>query len=139
MTWWPGGLYTLTTDAGAQVRAQRAPLAGLTGPEVAYSVAGEKLLDGRLPAYSSDIDVGATVQVSAHAVLEEPHRVALQLVLAPTGQAPLHRETVGDRRFDDGRPNLWIVLTRSEDDPAARLVANRVHRRPPRLRIAERL
>jgi len=90
--------------------------------------------------YESDLQ-GATVQVSAHAVLEEPHRVALQLVLVPRGQQPYHRETVGDRRIEEGDPDIWIVLARFGDEPTERLVANRDGRAPGRaaLNIAERL
>lgn len=138
MTWRSNGLYCLTTDTGAELRAQRTPLASLKEPEVAYSIPGPRLLDGLPPLYASDLDVAATVQVSAHAVLEEPERVTLQLVLVPRGQAPAHRETVGDRRFDDGEPTMWIVLARSGDDPAERLVANRILRWPPPLRVAQR-
>ena len=138
MKWWLNGRYCLITDLGAELSAQRTPLASLKEPEVAYSIPGARLLDGGSPLYSSDVDVGATVQVSRHAVIEDPNRVALQLVLAPRGQAPYCRETVGDRRIDDGEPTMWILLAQSDDDPAARLVANRVLRWPPPLRIAVR-
>jgi hypothetical protein len=136
MTWRPDGLYCMTTDTGAELESERTPLADLKEPEVAYSIPGARLLDGSSPPYASDVDIGATVQVSAHAVLEEPHQVALQLLVVPRGQAPYHRETVGDRRIDDGEPTLWIVLARSGNDPAERHVANRVLPWPPPLRIA---
>jgi len=135
MTWSPNGLYCLTTDRGGQLNTQRTPLASLKEPEVAYSIPGLKLVDGGLPPYAYDVDHGATVQISGHAVVEEPHRVALQLVLVPRGQEPYHRETVGDRRIDDGEPTMWIVLTRSGGEPAERLVANRVLRWPPPVRV----
>ncbi len=104
---------------------------------VAYSIPGWRLLDDTLPPYTSDIE-GATVQINAHAVLEEPHRVALQLVLVPPGQEPYHRETVGDRRIENGDPAMWIVLARQGDEPAERLVASRVLRWPPPLRASVR-
>jgi hypothetical protein len=110
------------------------PLAAVREPRVVYSLPGPKLLDARLPAYASEIDLGATVQISAHAVIEEPHRVALQLVLVPRGEQPFHRETVGDRRIDDGDPDLWVVLDRRGDDPPDRVAAvQRVRRWPPPL------
>lgn len=138
MTWLPSGLYRLTTDTSTDTTVQRTPFASLKEPEVAYSIPGARLLDGSLPLYAYDVHSGATIQVSGHAVLEEPHRVALQLVLVPRGQEPYHRETVGDRRIDDGEPTIWVVLTRSGDDPAERLVANRVLRWPPQLRVGVR-
>jgi len=136
MTWWMDGRFCLTTDAGAEFRGNRTPLPNLKEPEVAYSIPGPRLLDDGF-LYESDLQ-GATVQVSAHAVLEEPHRVALQLVLVPRGQQPYHRETVGDRRIEEGDPDIWIVLARFGDEPTERLVANRVLRWPPPLRTAVR-
>jgi hypothetical protein len=138
MMWSANGLYRLTTDTSTDTKEQRAPLTSLREPEIAYSIPGVRLLDGSLPPYEYDAHSGATVQVSAHAVLEEPHRVALQLVLVPKGQEPYHRDAVGDRRIDDGEPTMWVVLTRSGDDPAERLVANRALRWPPPLRAGVR-
>jgi hypothetical protein len=139
MRWLPDGSYWLGSGA-RELKGQRTPLARVSQPEVAYSIPGPRLVSGRLPSYSRDPYVyGATVQISAHAVLEEPNRVALQLVLVAPGQEPYHRETVGDRRIDDGHPNVWIVLDRDGDEPTERLVANRVLRWPPPLGAAERL
>src|SRR6185503_1686476 len=122
-------------DNGIEQRGQRPALVAIDGPLVAYSIPGPQLLDEGIPPYDSDIDVGATVQVSAHAVLEEPNRVALQVVLVPRGEEPLHRETVGDRRTDDGQPDIWIVLDRSGEEPPGRVaVAQRVPRSQPPVR-----
>jgi hypothetical protein len=139
MTWCTDGRYRLNTDLNIQPLRQRVPLAAVNEPHVAYSIPGPRLLDQRVPPYASDVDSGATVQVSGHAVLEEPDRVALQLVLVPRGQQPYHRETVGDRRIDDGDPDIWIVLARVGDEPAERLVAKRILRWPPPLRVEGRL
>jgi hypothetical protein len=99
---------------------------------VAYSVPGPTLLSETVPRYAPDVDPGATVRISAHAVLDEPHRVALELVLVAHGNEPHHRETVGDRLIDSGDPDIWIVLTRAGDEPPERLVAaQRVLRWPP--------
>jgi hypothetical protein len=135
MTWWTDGRFEWTSEAGREQRGDREPLAAVREPRVAYSIPGPKLLDARLPPYASDIDVGATVQISAQAVLDEPQRVALQLILVPRGEEPYHRETVGDRRIDDGDPDLWVVLDRRADDPSGRVAAvQRVLRWPPTLR-----
>jgi hypothetical protein len=135
MKWSMDGRFEWTSDAGGEHRSHREPLAEVREPRVAYSIPGPNLLDSRVPAYASDIDQGFTVQISAHAVLEEPHRVALQLILVPRGEEPYHRETVGDRRIDDGDPDLWVVLDRRGDDPSGRVVAvQRVLRWPPTLR-----
>jgi hypothetical protein len=138
MTWWTDGRYRLTSGTSTEPVSQRVPLASLSEAHVAYSMPGPRLLDERVPGYASGIDQGATVQVSAHAVLEEPDRVELQLVLVPRGQEPYHRETVGDRRIDDGDPDIWIVLARFGDEPAERLVARRILRWPPPLRAETR-
>lgn len=104
----------------------------MSEPHVAYSIPGPRLLDDRVLPCVPDIHQGATVQISAHAVLEEPNRVELQLVLVPRGEQPYHRETVGDRRIDGGDPDIWVVLARFGDEPAGRLVAQRNPRwRPP--------
>src|SRR5207247_8261549 len=121
MTWAPDGRFLLTDDTGAKHEGQRRPPASISEPLVAYSIPGPKLLDEDIPLYAPDVDEGATVQISAHAVLEEPHRVALQLVLVPRGEEPYHRETVGDRRIDNGEPDLWVVLDRSGDEPPGRV------------------
>jgi hypothetical protein len=135
MTWYTDGRFRV----GADWESQRQPLAALSEPRVAYRIPGTRLLDERLPCYAHDLDDGATVQVSAHAVLEEPNRVELQLVLVPRGQEPYHRETVGDRRIEDGQPDIWVVLARSGDEPPDRVaVANRILRWPPPLRAQAR-
>lgn len=138
MTWWMDGRFRLTTESDTERVGQRPTPGALREPHVAYSIPGPRLLDPRLPPYDSDIDRGATIQVSGHAVLEEPHRVALQLVLVPRGEEPYHRETVGDRLIEEGEPDIWIVLARFGDEPAERLVANRVLRWPPPLRTEAR-
>jgi hypothetical protein len=136
MTWRVDGGFSLTTDTRAEFRGNRTPLRSLKEPEVAYSMAGRRLLDDGFP-YERDLQ-GATVQISAQAVIEEPDHVALQLVLVPRNHEPYHRETVGDRRIDDGEPDIWIVLARFGDEPAERLAAARVLRWPPPLRAAAR-
>jgi hypothetical protein len=115
MMWHPDGRFRLTDSAGRPHDSQRRTLASINEPLVVYSISGPELLDDALQPYDSTLDVGATVQVSAHAVLEEPTRVALQLVLVKRGDEPYHRETVGDRRIDDGQPDIWIVLARCDD------------------------
>jgi hypothetical protein len=134
MTWLMDGSFERSSDADGRYHSHREPLTEVREPRVAYSIPGPKLLDARVPEYGSDIDQGATVQISAHAVLEEPHRVALQLILVPRGEEPYHRETVGDRRFDDGNPDLWIVLDRGSDDPSDIAAVKHVPRWPPPLR-----
>jgi hypothetical protein len=134
MTWSMDGSFEWTGESTGGHRSHREPLSEVREPRVAYSVPGPKLLDARVPEYAPDVDQGATVQISAHAVLEEPHRVALQLVLVPRGEEPYHRETVGDRRFDDGNPDLWIVLDRRGDDPSDVAAVQRVLRWPPPIR-----
>ena len=138
MTWSADGRYRLTTGTSNERVSQRVPIASLSEPQVAYSIPGPRLLDAEVPPYESDFHLGATIQISAHAVLEEPDRVELQLVLVPRGEEPYHRETVGDRRIDDGNPDIWIVLARFGDEPAGRLVANRILRWPPPLRAETR-
>ena len=134
MTWSVDGHCEWTSGAGEGHHSQREPPFAVREPRVAYSLPGPKLLDARLFEYDPYIDWGATVQISAHAVLEEPHRVALQLILVPRGEQPLHRETVGDRRIDDGHPDLWVVLDRRDGAPPERVaVAQRVLRWPPSL------
>jgi hypothetical protein len=136
--WCADGRFRLTTETGTEHESQRRPLSTISQPLVAYSIPGPKLLD-EIPLYAPDVDLGATVQVSAHAVLEEPHRVALQLVLVPRGQEPYHRETVGDRRIDEGAPDIWVVLDRFGDDPPGRVaVAQHTLRWPPPLRAQAR-
>jgi len=110
----------------------------LQEPVVVFSIPGPKLLDERLYTYDSIADKGATVQISAYAVLEEPDRVALQLVMVPRGQEPYHRETVGDRRIDDGEPAMWIVLARFGEEPGERVAAQRIPGWPRPLRAAVR-
>jgi hypothetical protein len=129
MTWWVDGRYRFTTETGARLRSHRMPLATLKDPELAYRMPGSALLDQRLPAYTPQM-LGATVQIAAEAVLEEPDRVELQLLLAPRGQVPEHRETVGDRLIEDGEPSLWMVLARFGGDPASALAAFRPRPRP---------
>jgi hypothetical protein len=133
MTWSADGSFRLTTATGAEHASQRRPLVEIDQPLVAYSIPGPKLLDENLALYEVGWDVGATVQVSGHAVAEEPHRVQLQLILVPRGDQPYHRETVGDRRIDDGQPDLWVVLDRAGDDPLRRAAAARpvIRRFPP--------
>jgi hypothetical protein len=135
MTWHPDGRFQLTAHNGIERWDVRRPLASIDQPLVAYSIAGPSLLDETIPHYSSDIDVGATVQLDAHAVLEEPAQVALHLILVKHGEEPYHRETVGDRRIDDGQPDIWVVLDRSGDEPPRRVaVAQRILRWPPPIR-----
>jgi len=131
MMWQPDGRFALTNDSGAEHNSQRRPLAAINQPLVAYSIPGSKLLDPDYPPYSSHVDKGATVQVSAHAVLEEVNRVVLQIVLVPRGEEPYHRETVGDRRIDDGHPDIWVVLDRSGDDAPERVAVAQRHPRSP--------
>jgi hypothetical protein len=139
MTWHPDGRFQLTNDNGILQHSQRRALASIDQPLVAYSIPGPQLLDETLPHYAHDVDVGATVQVSAHAVLEEPKRVALQLVLVPRGDEPHHRETVGDRRIDDGEPDIWVVLATSGEGPPGRVAAAQpVLPWPPPLRTQAR-
>lgn len=88
-----------------------------------HSISGARLLDPALPAYDSDLDRGATVQLSGDDVLADPDRVALHIVAVPRGEQPPHRETVGDRRIDEGRPDLWVVLGRLADEPPDRVAA----------------
>jgi len=136
MRWLRDGRFFLASGA-TETKDQRAPLASLKQPQVAYSIPGPRLINERIPFYSSDMK-GATVQISADAVLEEPHRVALQLVLVPRGEEPYHRETVGDRRIDDGDPDMWVVLDRDGHEGVARAAALRVLRWPPPLRTSAR-
>lgn len=137
MRWLMDGRFWLARGE-RELKAQRTPLAKLTQPEIAYDIPGPRLVNDRSPLYDRDMR-GATVQISAHAVLEEPDRVALQLILVPQGQEPYHRETVGDRRIDEGDPAMWIVLDRNGDEPPERVAATRVLRWPPPLRAAVRL
>jgi hypothetical protein len=134
MTWWMDGRFAWTTDVGREQYSHRVPLPSVRKPQIAYTIPGPRLLAAGFPAYASDIDQGATVQISAHAVVEEPQRVALQLVLVPRGDQPYHRETVGDRRIDDGDPDIWVVLDRRSDGPPDGVaVAQRVRHWPPPL------
>jgi hypothetical protein len=71
MRWLMDGRFWLAVGP-TELKGNRTPLASLRQPEVAYSIPGSRLLNERLPHYSSDIQ-GATVQINAHAVLEEPH------------------------------------------------------------------
>lgn len=138
-TWCADGQYRRTTEMETKHESQRRAPAAITQPLVVYSIPGPRLVEDTVPLYASDVDEGATVQVSAHAVLEEPHRVELQLVLVPHGQEPYHRETVGDRRIDDGEPDIWVVLDRSGDEPPGRVaVAQPIPRWPPPLRAEAR-
>ena len=111
----------------------RGDASSITQPLVAYSIAGRRLLDETMfPRYDSIVDRGATIQVDGEDVLEASERVALQVVLVPHGEQPPHRETVGDRRIDDGEPDIWVVLDRWGDDLPGRLaVAQGIPRRPP--------
>jgi hypothetical protein len=136
MRWLTDGRFWLACGT-SELAGQRTPHSSIGAPEVAYGIPGRRLLNDHLPPYSSDMQ-GATVQISAHAVLEEPHRVALQLVLVPRGQEPYHRETVGDRRIDENDPALWIVLDRDGEEPTERMAASRVLRWPPPLRAETR-
>jgi hypothetical protein len=132
MTWQPDGRFRLTDDAGVARDSERRTLASIDQPLVAYSIPGPRLLDESLPLYDRSLDLGATVQVSAYAVLEEPTRAELQLILVRRGEEPDHRETVGDRRIDDGQPDIWVVLATAGDPPPARVaVARPVLRWPP--------
>jgi hypothetical protein len=103
MTWWMDGRYRLTTETGDRLKTHRMPLTRLKAPELAYRMPGWALVDRSLPHYTPEMR-GATVQVAAEAVLEEPDRVELQLLLTPRGHVPEHRETIGDRAIEDGDP-----------------------------------
>jgi hypothetical protein len=133
MAWSVDGRFRSITDAAAERETLRTPLIAVREPQVAYSIPGVRLLDGRVPRYDHDLDRGATVQVSGYAVLEEPDRVALQLVLVPQRDEPHHRETVGDRLIDRGVPDLWVVLNRPGDEPAQVAAVRRILRWPPPL------
>jgi len=140
IAWSPDGRFRWTSHTGVESEIHRTPLAAVREPQVAFSIPGGRLLDARVPPYDHELELGATVQVSGHAVLDEPHRVALQLVLVPQGEEPYHRETVGDRRIDEGIPDLWVVLDRAGDDGPARMAAvQRVLRWPPPLQAETEL
>ena len=137
-TWWRDGHFRATTVAGQELHLHRRPHPELTTPQVLYSIPGSRLIDPMVPPYDGDLGEGATVQMSAHAVLDQPHRVSLALVLVPTGEQPQHCESVGDRRIDQGVPDLWVQLTRTPDDPPGLVVAAlRVLRWPPPLQAHE--
>jgi len=138
MTWHPDGRFRLTDDAGVAQESERRTLASIDQPLVAYSMPGPRLLDESLTLYDRGLDSGATVQLSAHAVLEEPTRVELQLVLVRRGDEPYHRETVGDRRIDDGQPDIWVVLATAGDPPPLRVAAAQPVLRWPPLRTHSR-
>jgi hypothetical protein len=138
MIWHPDGRFRVTDDAGVTQDSKRRTLASIDQPLVAYSIPGPRLLDENLPPYDRELDLGATIQVSAHAVLEEPRRVALQLVLVRRGDEPYHRETVGDRRIDDGQPDIWVVLATAGDAPPERVAVGQPVLRWPPLRTQSR-
>lgn len=103
-----------------------------------YSVPGPFLLAPGVPPYDPGHHLGATVQLDGDELLSIPHLMTLQIVAAPPTQEPAHRETVGDRWFDDGPPRLWAILTRTEPpDAVADLV--KVRRRPPVLELPARI
>jgi hypothetical protein len=131
-TWRADGRYVLTTARGAECESRRRPLFAVAEPLVVYSIPGARLLDETMfPRYDSIVDRGATIQVDGEDVLEAPNRVTLQILLVGRGEEPPHRETVGDRRIDEGEPDIWVVLDRARDDPPGRLaVAVRI---PPRV------
>ena len=112
----------------------RPSLEGLTDPHVIYSVPGPRLVHQAAWAYDSGIDRGATIQIDGEEVRDEPGLVALEVVAVPHGQAPPHRETIGDRRVDEGEPDLWVVLHRLGIEPPGLVAAAlRPHRWPPPL------
>ena len=107
---------------------------GLTDPQVIYSVPGPRLVHQPAWAYDSEVDRGATIQIDGEEVRDEPGLVALQVVAVPHGQELSHRETIGDRRIDEGDPDLWVVLHRLGIEPSGLVVAAlRPHRWPPLL------
>jgi hypothetical protein len=136
VTWRFDGRAESTNEVAKCWRSYRLPLADLGGPLVAYSVLGPRLLDPGVPAYDWALDRGATVQLDGHEVLDRPHLVALQIVAVPHTQQPRHRETVGDRRFHEGQPDLWVVLYRLRAEPPDRVAAAlRPNRWPPPLEL----
>jgi hypothetical protein len=106
----------------------RVPLGDLEEPLVIYSVPGLRLLNPGVPAYDSSVDLGATVQLDGEEVFATPQLVTLQIVGVPHAQKPRCRETVGDRCFDQGRPDLWVILSRTGNQPPAGVAV----RLPPR-------
>lgn len=122
-TCWPDGRLRATAFTGREVDIHRTPPAELTTPQVVYSIPGSRLIDPRVPPYDGDLAEGATVQMSAYAVLDQPHRMSLALLLVPTGARPEHSELVGDRRIDQGVPDLWVLLTRTPAVPSLRPIA----------------
>lgn len=123
VTWWPDGRVKSESHQGAEWSSYRSPLTGAGGLQAIHSISGSRLLDPALPAYDLDLDRGATIQLSGDDVLAEPHQVALQIVAVPRGEQPRHRETVGDRRIDEGQPDLWVVLHSLAGEPPDRVAA----------------
>ena len=108
----------------------------LIDSQVIYSVPGPRLVHQAAWAYDSGLDRGATIQIDGEEVRNQPGLVALQVVAVPHGQQPHHRETIGDRRIDEGEPDLWVVLHRFGIEPPGRVAAAlRPHRWPPSLRV----
>jgi hypothetical protein len=129
VTWRFDGRAESRSEAAAGWSSYSLPLADLAGPLVTFSVPGKRLLDPAVAEYDWDLDRGATVQVDGDEILNYPHRVALQIVAVPHSQQPPHCETVGDRRFDEGQPDLWVVLNRPGTEPPEAVAAAL---RPPR-------
>jgi hypothetical protein len=123
VTCWQDGRCLETSNTGRPRESIGVSFVALREPRVAFAIPGERLVDTTVPSYDWELDHGATVQVCASEVLAQPHRVALQLVLVPRGQEPPHHETVGDRRIDEGVPDLWIVLDLPPEPPPRRLAA----------------
>jgi hypothetical protein len=136
VTWWPDGSVKSQGHQGAEWSSRRSPLTEDGVVQTIYSISGSRLLDPPPPAYDWDLDRGATVQLSGDDVLADPQRVALHVVAVSPGEQPPHRETVGDRRIDEGQPDLWVVLGRLAGEPPDRVAAVLKPRRwPPPLAI----
>jgi hypothetical protein len=134
VTWRFDGSAQSTSEGASSWSSYRLPLGDLGGPLVTFSVPGPRLLDPGVPAYDSALHRGATVQLDGEEILDHPHLVALQIVAVPHTQLPRHRETVGDRCIDRGRPDLWVVLNRLGTEPPDRVAAALGrHRWPPPL------
>jgi len=131
VTWRFDGRTQSTSESARGWDSYRLPLADLASPLVTYSVPGTRLLDPALPEYDWPLHQGATVQIDGDEILAYPHLVALQIVAVPHTQQPPHRETVGDRRIDEGQPDLWVVLNRLGTEPPDRVAAAARPRRWP--------
>jgi len=90
------------------------------------------LLGPEVPDYDPKLHTGATVQLDGDEAREHSDFVALQVLAVPHGEQPPHRETIGDRRIDDGQPDLWAVMNRLGHPPPDQVAAAlRPGRRPP--------